>query len=108
HLQGDGPENVGHTAWSLPRIDAARAGQKVALDVYPYNAAATIIDPAFVISASRVLVSSSQPYPEMAGRELDDIAAEWGIDREAAAVKLAPGGAIYFCQDEADVQAILT
>ncbi|MBL8707680.1 MAG: D-aminoacylase [Rhodospirillaceae bacterium] len=108
HLQGDGPENVGHTTWSLPRIDAARAGQMVALDVYPYNAAATIIDPAFVISASRVLISSSQPHPDMAGRELDDIAVEWGIDREAAAVKLAPGGAIYFCQDEADVQAILT
>ena len=107
HHQGDGPENIGHTAWSLPMIDEARASQKVGIDVYPYNAAATIIDPAFVLSASRVLISSSQPHPEMAGRELDDIAREWGIDRDAAALKLAPGGAIYFCQDEDDVQRIL-
>lgn len=108
HHQGDGPENAGHVAWSLPRIEEARNAQPVGLDVYPYNAAATIIDPVFVLSASRVLINSSQPHPEMAGRELDDIAAEWGIDREAAAVKLSPGGAIYFCQDEQDVQAILT
>jgi N-acyl-D-amino-acid deacylase len=107
HHQGDGPENIGHTAWSLPMIDEARLSQKVGLDVYPYNAAATIIDPAFVISASRILISSSQPHPEMAGRELDDIAAEWGVDRDAAALRLIPGGAIYFCQDEADVQRIL-
>ncbi|WP_374652764.1 amidohydrolase family protein [Dongia sp.] len=107
HHQGDGPENIGHTAWSLPMIDAARQGQKVALDVYPYNAAATIIDPAFVISAGRILISSSQPHPEMAGRELDDVAAEWGVGRDDAALRLIPGGAIYFCQDEADVQRIL-
>ncbi|MBI2253673.1 MAG: D-aminoacylase [Proteobacteria bacterium] len=107
HHQGDGPENIGHTDWSLPMIDKAREKQAVALDVYPYNAAATIIDPAFVISAARILISSSQPHPEMAGRELDDIAAEWGVDRDAAALRLVPGGAIYFCQDEADVQRIL-
>ena len=107
HHQGDGPENIGHTAWSLPMIETARKTHKVALDVYTYNAAATIIDPAFVLSASRILISSSQPHPEMAGRELDDIAAEWGLDRNEAANRLIPGGAIYFCQDEADVQRIL-
>lgn len=107
HHQGDGPENIGHTAWSLPMIDRARETQKVGIDVYPYNAAATIIDPAFVISAARVLISSSQSHPEMAGRELDDIAAEWGIDRNDAAIRLSPGGAIYFCQDEDDVRRIL-
>ncbi len=86
-------------------IDEARESQLVGLDVYPYNAAATIIDPAFVLSASTVLISFSQPHPEMANRELDDIAAEWGIDRDAAARTPGPGGAIYFCQDEDDVQA---
>lgn len=107
HHQGDGPENIGHTAWSLPMIDNARLSHRVGIDVYPYNAAATIIDLAFVPSASRILISSSRPHPGMAGRELDDIALEWGIDRDAAALKLSPGGAIYFCQDEADVQRIL-
>jgi N-acyl-D-amino-acid deacylase len=108
HLQGDGPDNIGHVAWSLPRIDAARSQQAVALDVYPYNAACTIIDPAFILSASKVLITFSDPHPEMANRYLDDIAAAWGVDRNEAALRLAPGGAIYFCQDEADVQAILT
>lgn len=108
HLQGDGPENIGHVAWSLPQIDQARREQAVGLDVYPYNAACTIIDPAFVTSASQVLVTFSKPHPEMANRYLDEIAAEWGVSRIAAAERLAPGGAIYFCQDEADVQAILT
>jgi len=107
HLQGDGPENIGHVAWSLPQIDSARKAQAVGLDVYPYNAACTIIDKAFVLSASRVLITFSDPHPEMANRELDDIAAEWGVDRDTAAERLAPGGAIYFCQDEKDVQAIL-
>lgn len=108
HLQGDGPDNIGHVAWSIPKIDAARREQAVGLDVYPYNAACTIIDPAFVISAEKVLVTFSKSHPEAANRYLDDIAADWGIDRMAAAEKLAPGGAIYFCQDEKDVQAILT
>lgn len=108
HLQGDGPENIGHVAWSLPQIDAARESQVVALDVYPYNAACTIIDRAFILSAERVLITFSGPHPEMAARYLDDIAAEWGVSRALAAERLAPGGAIYFCQDEADVQAILT
>ena len=67
----------------------------------------TIIDKAFILSASRVLITFSDPHPEMANRELDEIAAEWGVDRDTAAERLAPGGAIYFCQDEKDVQAIL-
>lgn len=107
HLQGDGPENIGHVAWSLPQIDGARKEQAVGLDVYPYNAACTIIDKAFILSASRVLITFSDPHPEMANRELDEIATEWGVDRDTAAERLAPGGAIYFCQDEKDVQAIL-
>lgn len=108
HLQGDGPDNIGHVAWSLPQIDGARKRQSVGLDVYPYNAACTIIDKAFILSAARVLITFSDPHPEMANRELDDIAAEWGVDRDTAAERLTPGGAIYFCQDEKDVQAILT
>jgi N-acyl-D-amino-acid deacylase len=107
HHQGDGKANAGHSEWSLALIETARLNQNVGLDVYPYNAAATILDPIFVTASERVLVSSSQPYPEMAGRDLDAIAGEWGVDRAAAALRLAPGGAIYFCQDEGDVRRIL-
>jgi N-acyl-D-amino-acid deacylase len=107
HHQGDGPENVGHSGWTLALIEEARGQQSVGLDVHPYTAAATMIHPDFVYDDSRTLVTSSQPHPEMAGRDLSDIAAAWGLSEREAAEKLMPGGAIYFCQDEADVRAIL-
>ncbi|HXQ42929.1 MAG TPA: D-aminoacylase [Candidatus Udaeobacter sp.] len=107
HHQGDGPENVGHAGWTLGLIEQARGRQSVGLDVHPYTAAATMIHPDFVYDDSRTLVTSSQPHPEMAGRDLSDIAAAWGVSEREAAEKLMPGGAIYFCQDEADVRAIL-
>ena len=107
HHQGDGPENVGHVRWTLDLIEQARRDQSVGLDVHPYTAAATMIHPEFVYDDSRTLVTSSKPHPEMAGRDLSDIAATWGVSEREAAEKLMPGGAIYFCQDEADVRAIL-
>ena len=55
----------------------------------------------------RVLIASSQPHPEMAGRDLDEIAREWGVAKDEAARRLQPGSAIYFLMDEADVQRIL-
>jgi N-acyl-D-amino-acid deacylase len=42
-----------------------------------------------------------------AGRDLKDIAAEWGVSGEEAAKRLSPGSAIYFMMDEDDVQRIL-
>jgi len=56
---------------------------------------------------ARVLIASSAPHPEMAGRDLKDIAAEWGLNGKEAAERLQPGTAIYFMMDEADVQRIL-
>jgi N-acyl-D-amino-acid deacylase len=66
-----------------------------------------MIHPDFVYDGMRTLVTSSRPYPEMAGRDLADIAAGWGISERAAAARLMPGGAIYFCQAQSDVDAIL-
>jgi N-acyl-D-amino-acid deacylase len=54
-----------------------------------------------------VLIASSVPHPEMAGRDLKDIAAQWGVDGAEAARRLQPGSAIYFLMDEDDVQRIL-
>jgi N-acyl-D-amino-acid deacylase len=88
-------------------IEKASGSQDVGLDVHPYNAAATMIHPDFVYDDTRTLVTSSHPHPEMAGRDLADIAQAWGVSEREAAKKLMPGGAIYFCQAEADVEAIL-
>ena len=52
-------------------------------------------------------IASSVPHPECTGRDLDDIAREWGVAKQEAARRLQPGTAIYFLMDEADVQRIL-
>ena len=54
-----------------------------------------------------MLINTSTPHPECNGRDLADIAAEWGVSREEAAARLQPGSAIYFLMDEGDVQRIL-
>ncbi|HKF63970.1 MAG TPA: D-aminoacylase [Dongiaceae bacterium] len=107
HHQGDGLANYGHAPRTLARYDRARESQPAGMDVYPYNAASTIIDYGFVRDAERVLIAWSEPHPEAGGRDLPDIAAEWGVDIKEACRRLSPGAAIYFCQDEGDVRRIL-
>jgi N-acyl-D-amino-acid deacylase len=101
------PENYGRSAETLPRMEAAARLQDVAFDVYPYAAASTVLMPARVRPDVRTVVTWSVPHPEMAGRDLADIAAEWSLDLPQAAARLLPAGAIYFQMDEADVQRIL-
>jgi N-acyl-D-amino-acid deacylase len=55
----------------------------------------------------RVLIASSVPHPECAGRDLGAIAAEWSVAESEAARRMQPGTAIYFLMDEPDVQRIL-
>jgi N-acyl-D-amino-acid deacylase len=101
------PENYGRSLETLPAIERAARGQKVDFDVYPYAAGSTVLMPFRLRPDVPVQVTWSVPHPEMNGRMLDDIAAEWGMDRVAAAEKLLPAGAIYFQMDEADVQRIM-
>jgi N-acyl-D-aspartate/D-glutamate deacylase len=54
-----------------------------------------------------VVITASRPHPECAGRELADIAADWGCSPLEAAERLVPGGAVYFDMDEEDVRRIL-
>jgi N-acyl-D-amino-acid deacylase len=56
----------------------------------------------------RILITWSQPHPEMANRELKDIAREWNCSERDAAERLLPAGAVYFQLDEADVSCILS
>ncbi|MFZ5792704.1 MAG: N-acyl-D-amino-acid deacylase family protein [Pseudomonadota bacterium] len=107
HHQGDGPKNYGHAARTLARFDRARERQPVGLDVYPYIAGSTSILPEFIDCAERVVIAWSEPVPQAAGRDLAEIAREWGVGLHEAAGRLAPGGAIYFTLDEGDVQRIL-
>ncbi len=107
HHKTTGTANFGRTAETLPKIAAAMAGQEVGLDVYPYIASSTVLRTERLGDALKVLITWSKPMPEQAGRELADIAAEWGVPPAEAAQRLQPAGAIYWMMDEADVQRVL-
>jgi N-acyl-D-amino-acid deacylase len=99
--------NFGRSTTTLPHIRAAMSGQCIGLDCYPYDAGSTMIRTDRGMLEGRVLIASSQPHPECAGRDLDAIAREWGVAKEEAARRLQPGSAIYFLMDEGDVRRIL-
>ena len=107
HHKVMGVPNFGRSAVTLPHIKAAMQCQCVALDCYPYTAGSTMIRTDRGMLEGRVLIASSGPHPECVGRDLKDIAAEWGVSAEDAARRLQPGSAIYFLMDEGDVQRIL-
>lgn len=99
--------NFGRSRETLSRIRSAMQHQCVALDCYPYEAGSTMIRTDRGMLDGRVLIASSEPHPECAGRDLSDIARDWGVSREEAAQRLQPGSAITFLMDEDDVQRIL-
>lgn len=101
------PQNFGRSAATLALIDRAAKTQTVDFDVYPYPAGSTALMVDRVGANLPIQISSSEPHPEMAGRMLADIAAEWGVDLATAARRLLPAAAIYFFMDEGDVQRIL-
>ena len=107
HHKVQNQANFGRTATTLPFIREAMRQQRVCLDCYPYTAGSTMIRTDRGMLEGRVLIASSEPHPECAGRDLDDIARQWGVAKEEAARRLQPGSAIYFLMDENDVQRIL-
>lgn len=107
HHKVVGPANFGRSVQTLARIEKARRAQAVALDCYPYAASSTVLVPERCGKGTRILVTWSKSQPEQAGRELSEIAAEWGCGEAEAAERLLPAGAVYFAMDEADVQRIL-
>lgn len=107
HHKCAGKANYGKSVQTLKIISEAQKVQQVSLDVYPYVASSTALIHRFVREANEIKVSWSTPHPEVGGRMLDDIAAEWGIGRDEAVDRLHPAGAIYFDMDEADLQRII-
>ncbi|MBU1440479.1 MAG: D-aminoacylase [Gammaproteobacteria bacterium] len=107
HHKVQNAHNFGKTRVTLPFIRETMKHQCVGLDCYPYTAGSTMIRTDRGMLDGRVLIAGSQPHPECAGRDLDDIAREWGVSKTEAAERLQPGSAIYFMMDEDDVQRIL-
>jgi N-acyl-D-amino-acid deacylase len=107
HHKTTGVANFGRTAETLPKIAAAMAGQEIGLDAYPYIASSTVLRVQRIEDALKVLITWSKGAPEQAGRELTDIARDWGVGILEAAERLQPAGAIYWMMDEADVRRVL-
>ncbi len=107
HHKAAGVSNHGKTARTLPRIDAARRDQPLALDVYPYVASSTVLNSERLAAATKVLITWSKAMPEATGRDLAELAAEHGLDIRAMADRLQPAGAIYFAMAEEDVRRVL-
>lgn len=107
HHKCAGPANWGRTRETLPLIDKLAQAQEIGMDVYPYTAGSTVLREDLVDGIIDILITGSQPYPEMGGRYLADIAREWGISQREAAIRLKPGGACYFQMREDDVERVI-
>lgn len=106
---------VGKDAWGLTRqtlaeITAARADDcdlTLELDCYPYTASSTVLMKERVASATRTVLTYSASFPQMAGRDLSDIARGWGASTDEAIARLSPAGAVYFNMHEDDLLRVL-
>ena len=107
HHKCAGPANWGRTLETLPLIESLARRQPVAMDVYPYVAGSTVLREDLVDGVIDVLVSWSTPHPEMTGRTLASIAAEWGVDQKTVSRRHQPGGACYFQMHEDDVRRVI-
>ena len=109
HHKCAAPEELGaHAARRCRRSRRRRTASRSGLDAYPYAAGSTNLRADLVTDEYRIMIAWSRPHPEMAGRDLADIAEEWGVDIHEAARRLDPAGAIYFQMDEADVRRVLS
>jgi N-acyl-D-amino-acid deacylase len=106
HHKCAGPANWGRTRETLPLIEALAKGQPIGLDVYPYTAGSTVLREDLVDGID-VLITGSQPHPEVTGRYLADVAREWGVSEREACIRLKPGGACYFQMREDDVERVI-
>lgn len=107
HHKVVGRANFGRSRETLALLDEARESSDVCLDCYPYTASSTVMRKDTARQASRTLVAWSKPRPDAAGRDLDELAREHGLDIETMIDALQPAGAIYFSMDETDVERIL-
>ena len=107
HHKVVGRANFGRSRETLALLDDMRSDTDVCLDCYPYPASSTVLRADTVALSTRTLIAWSKARPEAAGRYLDELAAEAGVDVPTLIEQLQPAGAIYFSMDEADVERIL-
>ncbi|NWA08336.1 N-acyl-D-amino-acid deacylase family protein [Pseudomonas gingeri] len=107
HLKCAGAGNWGRSPQLLAKLEQAAKDHPVGCDCYPYAASSSTLDLKQVTDAFRITITWSTPHPEVGGRDLMDIAREWGASLLETARRLQPAGAVYYGMDEADVRRIL-
>jgi N-acyl-D-amino-acid deacylase len=107
HLKCAGVANWGRSGEVLGALEAARASQQTGCDCYPYAAGSSTLDLRQVDERVEIMITWSDPHPEMAGQTLAEIAAAWGVAQIDAAHRLRPAGAIYHSMSEEDMRRIL-
>jgi N-acyl-D-aspartate/D-glutamate deacylase len=107
HLKCAGIANWGRSGEVLHALDAARRGQQVGCDCYPYAAGSSTLDLRQVDERVKITITWSTPHPEIAGLTLAEIAKNWSVTQLEAARQLQPAGAIYHSISEDDMRRIL-
>jgi N-acyl-D-amino-acid deacylase len=107
HLKCAGLKNYGRSSEVLAALEGAARELDVGCDCYPYTASSSTLDLRQVQDGIEILITWSDPHPELGGRLLADIARDWGLDSVSAARRLQPAGAVYHCMAEPDVERIL-
>lgn len=107
HLKCAGVAHHGRSSEVLRALADRPGASPVGWDCYPYTASSTTLELADVTDAFDIVVTWSEPHPEQSGRLLAEIAQQWQVDLRAAAARLQPAGAVYFCMAASDVEQIL-
>lgn len=107
HFKVSGQQNHGRSMETLAMVHDAQQHMTLDLDVYPYTASSTVLLKSFINKSERVLITWCTPHPEMAGRDLHDIAAGWSASIDETIDRLNPAGAIYFQMHEDDLKHIM-
>ncbi|MGI4837921.1 MAG: N-acyl-D-amino-acid deacylase family protein [Janthinobacterium lividum] len=107
HLKCAGAGNWGRAPLALAALEKAASQQSCNCDCYPYAASSTTLDAWRVDGQMEILITWSEPHPEMACQTLKDIAEQWGVSQWQATERLRPAGAIYHMMSEDDVRRIL-
>jgi N-acyl-D-amino-acid deacylase len=108
HLKCAGIDNWGRSPEVLAALDSARESQSAACDCYPYAAGSSTLDLRQVDERVKITITWSTPHPEVSGKPLSKIAAEWGLSQIDAGRRLQPAGAIYHSISEEDMRRILS
>jgi N-acyl-D-aspartate/D-glutamate deacylase len=108
HLKCAGPSNWGRSVEVLKSLDGARRLQPIGCDCYPYNRSSSTLDLKQVTGDIDITITWSERHPEMAGKLVKEIAAEWGVTQQEAGKRLQPAGAVYHNMSEEDVRRILS